>query len=492
MSDDYQLRKDIDSLIHKLWDTQSGELKVLTVKDFQNYMKIFGSQYYDQSDIDITNNQLDRKIDNVDEKAEGIDGNVSDVKNKMGYSYIPSGSTLQGQLNTHTGRIDGVDESITSLQKDTFPFTTTLTDKTMIYQGLPSIETVNHIDEYFGGLVANLKYAYNNNTAYELVNEEWVEMESWTYEPLNTLGITTTIPSGRLDGSEPYRHMFSTQNDKYYEVYYDPQYEGLLGYYGEWRELTERPDYFGQTQFYSNLVDEFATQKEITETNEVISGMLMFQIKVVDPNQSQSYNGFINNAQVGSSVIIVVMATIGNKVISSLPTSEIEMEVIDGDNNTSTLTYSSKDNMYYFYNYTLSTAGLHTFRIDNFETTLMVTNDTGWIDMTLATNFDHYDSANHLQYRCRDKLVEIRGQAKPTVAQTPSSYTSPIVVASLPRTYAPPRTLSSIQQGTDMNRFVAYMDKYGQLSFARYGITSGSTSISANTWLNFYFTYMID
>lgn len=57
MSDDYQVRKDIDRLISTVWETGSDQLLLTTNEEFEEYKEEVSNKYYDTSQIsDILDN----------------------------------------------------------------------------------------------------------------------------------------------------------------------------------------------------------------------------------------------------------------------------------------------------------------------------------------------------------------------------------------------------------------------------------------------------
>jgi uncharacterized protein (DUF427 family) len=51
MSDDYQVRKDIDRLISTVWETGSDQLLLTTSEEFEEYKEEVSNKYYDTSQI---------------------------------------------------------------------------------------------------------------------------------------------------------------------------------------------------------------------------------------------------------------------------------------------------------------------------------------------------------------------------------------------------------------------------------------------------------
>ena len=432
-----------------------------------------------------------------DENTQGtVLGDIKTVQDDLGDVSQLSGTVADNIDTIQTSTIPDVKNSLTNLQEDVSPLLNSEEDKTIIYDGIPSVYEIKQINEYFGALVSNLKYCYDKeNTKFlELVDGEWIDIQ-WDFQSENVLGVSTQIPTGRLSGLEPYLTIFCTTNKKYYEVYYDPQYDGLFGYYGEWRETTERPDFFGQTQLFDNLVKEFASQKEITETNEVISGMLSYQMRVIDPTSSStSSNGFISNTTIGKNVMVIVMVTMGTKIIGTLPTSSLQMQVIEGDNTVRTLTYSSKDGTYYYFDYTTYVGGLHTFSIENSEISLMVEDDSDWVNLDFdgITDFTYYnDTSYNPEARKIGKQVYIRGAIKNNGSLT--STNAGLVMARLPDGFAPSKNIYTLQQGTNAFRYMLIITTSGELRVARYtNNTTTNGTISANSWLGIYCNFAID
>ena len=118
--------------------------------------------------------------------------------------------------------------------------------------------------------------------------------------------------------------------------------------------------------------------------------------------------------------------------------------------------------------------------------------DTGWNDVSFASNFGHYNTTNKVQYRRVGKIVTIRGIAKNTSAVTISSDTTIIDVATISdATCRPSMAYRVVQQGSSLNKFTLAVNTDGVITLARHGTTS-ATNVGAGSWLNMSCTFMVD
>ena len=118
--------------------------------------------------------------------------------------------------------------------------------------------------------------------------------------------------------------------------------------------------------------------------------------------------------------------------------------------------------------------------------------DTGWNDVSFASNFGHYNTTNKVQYRRVGKIVTIRGIAKNTSAVTISSDTTIVNVATISdATCRPSMAYRVVQQGSSLNKFTLAVNTDGVITLARHGTTS-ATNVGAGSWLNMSCTFMVD
>lgn len=116
--------------------------------------------------------------------------------------------------------------------------------------------------------------------------------------------------------------------------------------------------------------------------------------------------------------------------------------------------------------------------------------DSGWIDASLGSDFALYSSSSVAQYRKVGKMVEIRGEVKPTAAITGSStyYT----IFTLPSGYRPSAAINIRCQGSVSYSWLLSINSAGLVRFARYNNGSGFIDASTSSWLIFHATFFVD
>lgn len=117
--------------------------------------------------------------------------------------------------------------------------------------------------------------------------------------------------------------------------------------------------------------------------------------------------------------------------------------------------------------------------------------DTGWLPLTLSSEFRQYSSseADTLVYRRIGKDVEIKGVIQPTAA-IPAGGSA--TIATLPPEIAGlTKTAYTVCHGSAKNTWLATVEASGVLKFARYGATS-NIEADTNVWLPLTIRYFID
>lgn len=116
------------------------------------------------------------------------------------------------------------------------------------------------------------------------------------------------------------------------------------------------------------------------------------------------------------------------------------------------------------------------------------TDDTGWKDLSLSSDFILYGSSSKLQYRKIGKTVEVVGTVKPAnELDANTDYT----IATLPDGYRPIYDRVSIMQGSGINRWQLIVKSNGQLRAGRYGTTE-RLNIPTSAWLPLCDTFVVD
>ena len=113
--------------------------------------------------------------------------------------------------------------------------------------------------------------------------------------------------------------------------------------------------------------------------------------------------------------------------------------------------------------------------------------DSGWINMTLETNFHNYNPNDICQYRKKNGVVYLQGAASPTNQISANQET---LLCTLPAGYRPTKEFFAICQGSGMNRWLLKIETDGKCYVARYG-SSSNDAIPQNAWLPFSCLFVI-
>lgn len=115
--------------------------------------------------------------------------------------------------------------------------------------------------------------------------------------------------------------------------------------------------------------------------------------------------------------------------------------------------------------------------------------DTGWQEVIFESGYAKY--GDPVRYRRIGKVVHIEGIIKNTSAFTPSETAKK--VATISDIYCRPQyTQYGLMQGTGANKFLLSIQPNGNIGIARYGTTTTSTQIGANSWLHCNLTWMVE
>lgn len=122
-----------------------------------------------------------------------------------------------------------------------------------------------------------------------------------------------------------------------------------------------------------------------------------------------------------------------------------------------------------------------------------ITNDSGWEEVQLSSDFFHYDMNGHnkLVYRKFGKLVEIRGEVKPSVDITFDSSTSSVVIGSVPSGYKPSSNVRTLCQGTGYSEWLMTVNASGNISVSRYRSGGTTKVLDVNQWLPMHIVYFV-
>jgi len=120
--------------------------------------------------------------------------------------------------------------------------------------------------------------------------------------------------------------------------------------------------------------------------------------------------------------------------------------------------------------------------------------DSGWVNCTLNSNFQRFDSTGNyatLQVRKIANIVHLRGTVKNISAFTPTADGSH-VVCTVPNGYRPAYKMSVVMQGSGSNRFCSSVYANGEVSIHRYSNnTTMQNQIPAGAFLNFEMSWVV-
>lgn len=125
---------------------------------------------------------------------------------------------------------------------------------------------------------------------------------------------------------------------------------------------------------------------------------------------------------------------------------------------------------------------------------LNFSDDNGWdSDFTYESNFSPYSSSqintNYPIYRKYGNIVELRGAF--TNINAFSTTSDPTPMASLPFSISPSSRIVLLQQGSGANTFTLTITSTGDICISRYGTTTTSGTVSANSWLNIHCIFLL-
>lgn len=116
--------------------------------------------------------------------------------------------------------------------------------------------------------------------------------------------------------------------------------------------------------------------------------------------------------------------------------------------------------------------------------------DSGWVDLTLTSEFRQYGTGNSVRYRKIGNVVEVRGIVAP-VADI-AGGTDMHTIATLPSGARPVEPLYAICHGSSNCTWLFRVNNTGTLDFSRYRNGNSTATAGAGTWLPFQMTFMVD
>lgn len=114
--------------------------------------------------------------------------------------------------------------------------------------------------------------------------------------------------------------------------------------------------------------------------------------------------------------------------------------------------------------------------------------DTEWSNISLASNFKAYDTAQTPQYRVKLGTVELRGAISPLTGF--ASNATRVTFGNIPSQFAPSKDIYIVCQGSGKNTWLLTITTLGELQISRYGITAYA-QVETTAWLTFQATYTI-
>ena len=117
------------------------------------------------------------------------------------------------------------------------------------------------------------------------------------------------------------------------------------------------------------------------------------------------------------------------------------------------------------------------------------TYDSGWVNLTLGSEFRQYGTGNAVRYRKIGSMVEVRGIVAP-VADI-AGGTDMHTIATLPSGARPSESLYTICQGSSNCTWLFRVNSNGTLDFSRYRNGGTTATAGAGTWLPFQMTFLI-
>lgn len=122
-----------------------------------------------------------------------------------------------------------------------------------------------------------------------------------------------------------------------------------------------------------------------------------------------------------------------------------------------------------------------------------ITNDTGWKEVQLSSDFFNYsmDGSNPLVYRKSGKYVEIRGAVKPSRNIEFESSTAGVIIGTVPSDFCPSATVTALCQGSNYAIWFMSVNSSGNISIARYRIGGTAKELNDSQWLPMHITYFV-
>jgi hypothetical protein len=116
--------------------------------------------------------------------------------------------------------------------------------------------------------------------------------------------------------------------------------------------------------------------------------------------------------------------------------------------------------------------------------------DTGWIDLTLTSDFKNYNNNNNnrVRYRKCGQVVQIIGIVSPTKeleANAPET-----TIGTLPENFRPVISVSRICQGSGTNIWLLIITLDGRVTLSRYRNETGYNNVGTSAWITLSETFL--
>ena len=430
MSDDYQLRKDIDKFKKFLNDLQAlMDSKGIEDLDIQSLL----SQYYDMSEVDISNSEINNRIDALNDKISNVDININ---TKLSQLLMPN--------------IDVTEVAY------------------LIGNGVDT-EQLNQLTEN-GYDISTIQYVYNSaGETYYLDNGVWSlldEFPSWLSDPVMGIKLDM-IPNvdkgGVAYNSEPFEYIFSVSDGKYWIHFDDAFYE-----------MGDLNSFFQFTELYK--VIKYLFDEDIPINYVVISK---------DNTLTEDVSTFI----VGEDYYFIIRAFQGS---SEIYVNDIRCK-IDHSGAIDELTLVNSDDLSKVFKFTPMEQKGHVLRVYRSDTivttyTFDAIIDTGWQNVNFLAGYEGNPDQGNVTYRRKGDVVTIKGGWYPL--QDYSASNARVGFATIPEEIAPSGNLYTVQVGASMNKYLLTITPDGTLGWSKYG-TTNNLNLPKNTRMVLTVTYII-
>ena len=430
MSDDYQLRKDIDKFKKFLNDLQAlMDSKGIEDLDIQSLL----SQYYDMSEVDISNSEINNRIDALNDKISNVDININ---TKLSQLLMPN--------------IDVTEVAY------------------LIGNGVDT-EQLNQLTEN-GYDISTIQYVYNSaGETYYLNNGVWSLLDgfpSWLSDPVMgiKLDMIPNVDKGGVGyNSEPFEYIFSVSDGKYWIHFEDAFYE-----------MGDLNSFFQFTELYKVIKHLF--DEDIPINYVVISK---------DNTLTKDVSTFI----VGEDYYFIIRAFQGS---SEIYVNDIRCK-IDHSGAIDELTLVNSDDLSKVFKFTPMEQKGHVLRVYRGDTivttyTFDAIIDTGWQNVNFLAGYGGNPDQGNVTYRRKGDVVTIKGGWYPL--KDYSATNARVGFATIPEEIAPSGNVYTVQVGTNMNKYLLTITPDGTLSWSKYG-TTNNLNLPKNTKMVLTVTYMI-